>query len=64
MYSPKIDENQIQRLYRLREFLKAEGQKATMIGMVREAIGEYLDENEPREKKDAKAETQLDKTGQ
>ncbi len=61
MYSPKIDENQIQRLYRLREFLKAEGQKATMIGMVREAIEEYLTENEKGEKK---ADVQLDRTHQ
>lgn len=64
MYSPKIDENQIKRLYHLRERLKARGQKATMIGMVREAIGEYLDENEPKKKNDTRAETQLDKTGQ
>ncbi|PIT92777.1 MAG: hypothetical protein COU08_00650 [Candidatus Harrisonbacteria bacterium CG10_big_fil_rev_8_21_14_0_10_42_17] len=64
MYSPRIDENQIQRLYRLREFLKADGQKATMIGMVREAVESYLNENETRKKNDAKAETQLDKTGQ
>lgn len=64
MYSPKIDENQIKRLYHLRESLKADGQKATMIGIVREAIGRYLDENEPRKKNDTKAEAQLDKTGQ
>ena len=51
MYSPKIDENQIQRLYRLRESLRESGEKATMTAMVRDAVEEYLIENENRQKK-------------
>ena len=51
MYSPKIDENQIQRMYRLRESMKESGMKVTMTTMVREAIEDYLTENEKRQKK-------------
>lgn len=58
MYSPKIDENQIQRLYRLRESMKDKGVKVTMTTMVREAIEDYLTENEKRQKK---TEIQLDR---
>ena len=58
MYSPKIDENQIQRLYRLRESMKDNGVKVTMTTMVREAIEDYLTENEKRQKK---TEVQLDR---
>lgn len=56
MYTPKIDENQIQRLYRLRESLREDGEKATMTAMVREAIEKYLTDNENLEK----TEIQLD----
>lgn len=52
MYSPKIDENQIQRLYRLRESMKENGAKVTMTAMTREAIEKYLTEKEANEKKD------------
>lgn len=58
MYSPKIDENQIQRLYRLRESLKEGGEKTTMTAMVREAVENYLTDNEKRTKKTA---SQLDR---
>lgn len=58
MYSPKIEENQIQRLYRLRESMKENGEKTTMTAMVRDAIEEYLTENEKRQKKTG---TQLDR---
>jgi len=51
MYSPKIDENQIQRLYRLREAMKENGTKTTMAAMAREAIEQYLAEKETNEKK-------------
>ena len=51
MYSPKIDENQIQRLYRLRESMKENGTKTTMAAMAREAIEQYLTEKETNEKK-------------
>ena len=57
MYSPKIDENQIQRLYRLRESMKENGEKVTMTTMVREAVEDYLTENEKRKK----TEVQLDR---
>lgn len=57
MYSPKIDENQIKRLYRLRETMKENGDKATMAGVVREAIEKYLIEKESKKT----AEIQLDK---
>lgn len=42
MYSPKIEPDQIEKLYRLREKLKEKGQKATMKGLVREMIDEGL----------------------
>jgi len=42
MYSPKIDENQIRRLYRLREFEKSKGKKSSIAGLVRDAIEKYL----------------------
>ena len=58
MYSPKINENQIQRMYRLRESMKENGTKVTMTTMVREAIEDYLTENEKRQKK---TKVQLDK---
>ncbi len=58
MYSPKINENQIQRLYRLRETTKENGEKTTMVAMVREAIEDYLTENEKRQKK---TKVQLDR---
>src|SRR3989344_5828227 len=51
MYSPKINENQIQRLYRLRESMKENGTKMTMTTMAREAIEQYLTEKETNEKK-------------
>ena len=51
MYSPKINENQIQRMYWLRESMKENGTKVTMTTMVREAIEDYLTENEKRQKK-------------
>lgn len=56
MYSPKIDENQIQRLYRLRESMKENGAKVTMTAMTREAIENYLTEKETNEK-NTKADT-------
>jgi hypothetical protein len=58
MYSPKINENQIQRMYRLRESMKENGTKMTMTTMVREAIKDYLTENEKRQKK---TKVQLDR---
>ncbi len=61
MYSPKINENQIQRLYRLRETTKENGEKITMVAMVREAVEDYLTENEKRQKK---SKIQLDKYAQ
>lgn len=54
MYSPKIDENQIKRLYHFREHLKSQGHNVTMIGMVREAMAKYLDENESKKKRGTK----------
>lgn len=51
MYSPKINNNQIKRLYRLRESLKSGGKRVTMVGMVRDAVEKYLDEFEMRENK-------------
>ena len=55
MYTPKINENQIQRLYRLRESLRDGGEKATMTAMVRDAVEKYLIDNES-EKKRTKAD--------
>lgn len=49
MYSPKIDENQIRRLYRLKHKTKK-----TIAQMVREAVEEYLKkqkEEKPNEKR-------------
>ena len=43
MYLQKIDENQIKRLYELREYLKEKGYKATIAGLVREMINDGLE---------------------
>lgn len=51
MYSPKINNNQIKRLYRLRESLKSGGERVTMVGIVRDAVEKYLDEFETRKNK-------------
>ncbi len=59
MYSPKIDKNQIQRLYRLRETMRENGEKTTMVAMVRDAIEKYLTENESQ-KRQTNTEIQLD----
>lgn len=43
MYSPKISEDQIKRLYRLKISLLAAGQRnITMTGLVEEALEKYL----------------------
>jgi len=42
MYLPKINENQMKRLYELREYLKEKGYKATIAGLVREMIDNGL----------------------
>ena len=42
MYSPKIDEEQVKKLYQLREYLKEKGYKTTMAGLVREMINKGL----------------------
>ena len=51
MYSPKINEKQIKKLYRLRERMREQGQKITMTAMVAEAIEKYLNDNESQKNK-------------
>jgi hypothetical protein len=41
-YLLKIDPNQTEKLYYLREWRKNQGQKSTIAGIVKEAIEEYL----------------------
>jgi tRNA A22 N-methylase len=41
-YLLKIDPNQMEKLYFLREWRKNQGQKSSIAGMVREAIKNYL----------------------
>ena len=42
MYTPKLKEEQIRKLYQLREEFKKGGKKITMAGMVREAVDKYI----------------------
>ncbi|MFA5386059.1 MAG: hypothetical protein WC297_00020 [Candidatus Paceibacterota bacterium] len=43
MYSPKIEPEQVGKLYLLRESLAQEGVKKPITTLVKEAIEEYLD---------------------
>jgi len=46
MYSPRIEDGQIKRLYRLKEGFKALGVRITMVGLVKEALEAYLPNKE------------------
>uniref|UniRef100_A0A7C3SM81 Uncharacterized protein n=1 Tax=Dictyoglomus turgidum TaxID=513050 RepID=A0A7C3SM81_9BACT len=51
MYLIKLSPAQMEELYYLREWRKKQGQKSTIIGMIREIVGNYLDENSDEIKK-------------
>lgn len=44
--------------------MRENGEKITMVAMVREAVDDYLTENEKRQKKTAAQQQQLDRHGQ
>jgi len=46
MYSPRIEPDKIERLYKLKQELLARGQKTNMVRLVDEALGKYLAEME------------------
>jgi len=46
MYSPRIEPDKVERLYRLKQELFARGQKTNMVKLVDEAIEKYLTEME------------------
>jgi len=43
MYSPKIDEEQVEKLYHFREELVRKGVRKPITVLVREAVEEYLE---------------------
>lgn len=49
MYSPKVREDQVKKLYELREHFTRNGKKMTMTGMVQEAVDMYIADLEGRE---------------
>ena len=50
MYSPRLRDDQIEKLFHLREGFTRNGKKMTMAGMVREAVDEYIADLEDKEK--------------
>lgn len=42
MYSPRVEPDKIEKLYKLREMIKASGEKTDMIKLVDEALERYL----------------------
>ena len=46
MYSPRIEPDKIERLYKLKQELLARGQKTDMIKLVDKALEKYLTEME------------------
>jgi len=46
MYSPRIEPDKVERLYKLKQELLARGQKTNMVKLVDEALEKYLTERE------------------
>jgi hypothetical protein len=46
MYSPRIEPDKVERLYKLKQELLARGQKTNMVKLVDEALERYLTEME------------------
>ena len=46
VYSPRVEPDKIERLYKLREMIKTTGEKTNMIKMVDEALEKYLSAKE------------------
>ncbi len=51
MYSPRIEPDKIERLYKLKQELLVRGQKTNMVKLVDEALERYLSEKEKEETK-------------
>jgi len=50
MYSPQIDEEQVQALYKIKEAKNAEGEACSIASLVREIIGRFISE-QPKDEK-------------
>ena len=46
MYNPRIEDEHIRRLFRLKEGFKAMGESITMVGLIKEALEAYLPNKE------------------
>ena len=46
MYSPRVEPDKVERLHKLRQELRAKGQKTNMIKLVDEALDRYLTDKE------------------
>ena len=42
MYSPEVKEEQIKRLYKVKEWFRSKGVRTTMAGLARDAIEDHL----------------------
>ncbi len=49
MYSPRIEPDKVERLYKLKQELFARGQKTNMVKLVDEALEKYLSAKEKGE---------------
>ena len=58
MYSPRVEPDKVERLYKLKQELLAKGQKANMIKLVDEALEIYLTEKEKELNRNGKREEQ------
>ena len=58
MYSPRVEPDKVERLYKLRQELLVRGQKTNMIELVDEALDIYLTEKEKELNRNGKREEQ------
>lgn len=58
MYSPRVEPDKIEKLYKHREMIKSTGEKTNMIKLVDEALARYIPvkEGEVRQKLDVQKE--------
>ena len=58
MYSPRVEPDKVERLYKLRQELLVRGQKINMIELVDEALEKYLTDKEKELNLNGKREEQ------
>lgn len=58
MYSPRVEPDKVERLYKLKQELLVRGQKTNMVKLVDEALERYLTEKEKELNRNGKREEQ------